>query len=376
MARKPPEKKTKAPDTVRITPSKRVTMTDVARLAGCSQSTVSVVLNNTPGILIAKDTRRRVAQAVQQLGYIHSRSAEAVGHRPHQIALIFDHIATSPEAAVAFDGAWEAASRSGYIVAAYQTLNDEHMEPRTIAAANISTVDAVIYATIMTREVTLPKALYNLRKPLVLLNCYSTDRTFPSVLPGEVAGGHLATRTLTQAGHKRIAHITGEMWMDAAKSRLKGYRQALASAEIPYDATLVRKGNWQTSSGYEHTKTLMDLDEPPTAIFCSNDRMAVGCYEALKERGLHIPEDVSVVGYDDEEVARHMSPPLTSLILPHREMGVWAVEHTLESPKNQREGEQFPLVKLECTLVERESVTAPRTAPLSSKAKVVTDHKR
>lgn len=179
----------------------------------------------------------------------------------------------------------------------------------------------MIYAAIMTREVTLPKALYSLRKPLVLLNCYLADRTFPSVLPGEVAGGHMTTRTLTQAGHKRIAHITGEIWMDAVRSRLQGYRQALASAKIPYDATLVRKGNWQTSSGHEHTLTLTDMDEPPTAIFCANDRMAAGCYEALKERGLRIPDDVSIVGSDDEEVARHTSSPLTSLILLHREMG-------------------------------------------------------
>ena len=114
--------------------------------------------------------------------------------------------------------------------------------------------------------------------------------------------------------------------MDAARDRLKGYRQALATADIPYDPALVREGNWQPSAGYEQTNVLMDLPRPPTAIFCSNDRMAVGCYEALKERRLSIPGDVSVIGYDDEEVARHLSPQLTTLVLPHREMGRWAVE--------------------------------------------------
>ena len=117
--------------------------------------------------------------------------------------------------------------------------------------------------------------------------------------------------------------------MDAARDRLRGYRQALATADIPYDPQLVREGNWQTSAGYEHTLALMKLDDPPTAIFCSNDRMAVGCYEALKETGRAIPDDVSVIGYDDEEVARHLSPQLTTLVLPHREMGRWAVEHAL-----------------------------------------------
>lgn len=344
---------------VRITPNKRVTMTDVARAAGCSQSTVSVVLNSTPGIIIASETRKRVVKAASALGYVLPRTVVSTASLPRQISIIFDYIATSPEAVVSIDGAREAAWLSGHVVSAYQTHNDTRMQPITIAAAMASSVEAIIYATIMTREVTVPRELYETSLPVILLNCYSQDRAFPSVLPGEVAGGHVATRTLTMAGHRRIAHITGEMWMDAAKSRLKGYRQALASAEIPYDPTLVRKGNWQTSSGYHHTLSLMKLERRPSAIFCSNDRMAIGCYEALKECGLRIPADVSVVGYDDEEVAAQLSPPLTSLILPHREMGRWAVETALESMSNNGDRDKYPLVKLECMLVERDSVASP-----------------
>ena len=102
----------------------------------------------------------------------------------------------------------------------------------------------------------------------------------------------------------------------------------------------------------------MDLPRPPTAIFCSNDRMAVGCYEALKERQLAIPGDVSVIGYDDEEVARHLSPPLTTLVLPHREMGRWAVERGLSLLSNRRE--KYPITKLECPLIERASIAGPK----------------
>src|SRR5436190_20757506 len=144
------------------------------------------------------------------------------------------------------------------------------------------------------------------------------------------------------------------MWMDAARDRLRGYRQSLATADIPYDPALVREGNWQTSAGNEHTHALMELRNPPTAIFCSNDRMAVGCYEALKERGRAIPKDVSVVGYDDEEVARHLSPQLTTLVLPHREMGRWAIERALSSATTS--GEKQPITKLECPLIERDSI--------------------
>lgn len=337
-------------------PPKRVTMTDVARVAGCSQSTVSVVLNQTPGIKISERTRRRVHAAIEELGYEYQhgkpagRTAES-----RQIAIVFDQMATSPEAVISMDGAREAAWQSGHVVSAFQTFNDPVMEPRTLEAVLHNQVDAIVYATIMTRKVTLPAVLAKSGVPVVLLNCYAEHTPFPTVLPGEVAGGHRATDTLIAAGHRRIAHITGEMWMDAAKDRLKGYRQALATADIPYDPALVREGNWQPSAGYQETNALLDLDSPPTAIFCSNDRMAIGCYEALKERGLKIPRDMSVIGYDDEEIARHLTPQLTTLLLPHREMGRWAVEHALAGPSPGR----CRATKLECPLIERESIAPP-----------------
>jgi LacI family transcriptional regulator len=336
------------------TSGKRVTMTDVARGAGCSQSTVSVVLNNTPGIRISRDTRDRVLKTATQLGYEIVPGHAALVGRPHQIAIVFDRIATSPEAVVSIDGACETAWTSGHVVTIAQTLNDPEMEPLTIEAMLRNGVDAVVYGTIMTRKVEVPRQLYTARMPVVLLNCYSDDRVFPTVLPGEVAGGHRATDALLAAGHRRIAIITGEMWMDAARDRLRGYRQALATADIPYDPALVREGNWQTSAGYEHTHKLMEMRDPPTAIFCSNDRMAVGCYEALKERGLLIPGDVSVIGYDDEEVARHLSPQLTTLVLPHREMGRWAIEKALSLAENPTT--KHTITKLECPLIERDSI--------------------
>ncbi len=334
---------------------KRVTMTDVARIAGCSQSTVSVVLNSTPGIRISRETRERVITSARELGYEIIPGHVMMNDRPHQIGIVFDYIATSPEAVVSIEGAREAGWTTGHVVTIAQTLNDPEMEPITIEAMLRNGIDALVYATIMTRKVEVPPALYSARIPVVFLNCYSDDRAFPSVCPGEVAGGHRAADALIRAGHRRIAIITGEMWMDAARDRLRGYRQALATADIPYDPQLVREGNWQTSAGYEHTLALMKLDDPPTAIFCSNDRMAVGCYEALKETGRSIPDDVSVIGYDDEEVARHLSPQLTTLVLPHREMGRWAVDHALAMEGGRATG-KHAIAKLECPLIERNSI--------------------
>lgn len=347
--------------------SKRVTMTDVAQHAGCSQSTVSVVLNGTPGIKISRETRRKVAEAVAALGYRHQKSLPRRGTGIRQIAMIYDQIATSPEPIVSIDGAREEAWRTGHVIAAFQTYNDADMESRTIDVALRNRADAIIYGTVMTRQVEVPAALYNVGIPVVLLNCFSQDRHFPSVVPGEVAGGHMATNALISAGHRRIAHITGEMWMDAARDRLKGYREALATADIPYDPDLIVEGNWLPSSGNEATRALMALPNPPTAIFCANDRMAVGCYEALKELGLRIPDDVSVVGYDDDEVAWHLSPKLTTLVLPHRNMGRWAVEKALSATDSRRD--KYHVVKFECPLIERDSIGPPRTGRAAAKSR-------
>ena len=331
-------------------------MMDVAREAECSQSSVSLVLNDVRDVRIGADTRERIRRAAKKLGYkvsvrkARGRASEDV------IAFIIDRVATSPEAVVSIDGARELAWENGALVIVASTLNDPDLESRVYDYVLGHDVTGFIHASIMTREVTVPDALVD--RPAVLLNCYTSDRRLPSVVPGEVAGGHTATARLIRSGHRRIGFINGEEWMEAAEDRFKGYRQALASADLPFDEELYRAGDWQLHSGDVHTRSLMALADPPTAIFCANDRMAVGCYQALASLGLRIPDDVSVIGYDDEEVARQLTPQLTTVVLPHREMGRWAVEY-LFNHAHEPASERYPSVKLECPLVERHSVAAP-----------------
>ena len=335
-------------------PKKRSTMADVANLAQCSQSTVSVVLNPGSKIKISPETRERILKAADSLGY-RLENVSPVRHKPfRKIAIVFDDLTVCPEAVIAADGVREFTWETGDIVAAYNCHGDEKMEARTIDAILLSKVSAIIYATVRTRVVTVPQQLQAAEVPVLLLNCYSKDRAFPAVVPGDVAGGNRATELLISRGHRRIGHITGEGWMEVSKDRNRGYRDALATADIPYDPALVREGNWQLSSGYEATLALMALNKPPTAIFCSSDRMAVGCYEALKQLGLNIPGDVSVVGFDDDEIASHLMPKLTTLKFPRHLMGAWAAERALTLDGNREE--TYRVVKLECELVERESV--------------------
>ncbi|SEQ54182.1 transcriptional regulator, LacI family [Devosia sp. YR412] len=334
-------------------------MTDVAREAGCSQATVSFVLNHAPGIKLSTETKQRVFEAARRLGYLVPPVTQpltmlSAGRR---IGFVVDQLATSPEAMVAIEGVTQASRPAGDLVLVAQTHSDAELEAELIRTFVEQRVSALVYMTIFTREVELPAQLRSLDIPVLLLNCYTPDQGFPAVVPSEIAGGQRSTRHLIDKGHRRIATITGEIWMEAAQDRLKGYRRALATADIPYDPALVIEGNWSASAGYEATRRLLELAEPPTAIFCQNDRTAIGCYEALKEAGLRIPTDMSVVGYDDEEISRHLHPRLTTSILPHRAMGHWIVEQLDEVSPN---GRRYPLVKLECPLVERDSVAAPR----------------
>lgn len=342
----------------------RVTMTDIAKAAGCSQAAVSFVLNETPGTRISQQTRDRVLEAARMLGYVAPAYAPASVVSAYSgldgvIGFAVDQLATSPEAIVAIEGARQASWNTGNVLLVAQTLSDPVMEPRAIKALTSGGISALIYMTIYTREVELPAYIYELNIPTVLLNCYTTDYAFPAVVPSEIAGGQSSTRHLVAHGHHRIATITGEIWMQAAQDRLTGYRRALATADIPFDPELVIEGDWSASAGYSATMRLLALKEPPTAIFCQNDRTAIGCYEALKDAGLRIPHDMSVVGYDDEEISRHLVPPLTTSVLPHHAMGQWAIEHL--DPASRPGKRRYPIAKLECSLVKRHSVAAPPT---------------
>lgn len=339
----------------------RVTMRDIAKAAGCSQPTVSFVLNNNDSAKISEKTRQRVLETARELGYdAPSSPTKSHGNKTNYIdgpiAFVIDTLAGSPEGVHAFDGILESVRATGNVVLLAETRNDPVLEPKTLQYFIDQQVSAIIYACVFTRKVELPKILSNTDIPVFLLNCYSNDLSHPSVVPGEIAGGHTATNALINAGHKRIGLITGELFMECASGRYTGYRNALASADLPFDEELVFQGNWLPSSGYDGTKELMSLANPPTAIFCENDRMAVGCYEALKEMNLSIPDDVSVIGYDDDEITRHLSPPLTSMNLADRAMGRWVIEQLFHGPTGN---ERHPLTKLECELIERDSISPP-----------------
>jgi LacI family transcriptional regulator len=178
-------------------------------------------------------------------------------------------------------------------------------------------------------------------------------------VPDEVNGGYAATKLLLEKGHRRIAMINADLKYPAAAGRLDGYRKALKQFRVPFEAELLRTGGWWQDDGYEHALGLLRLKQIPTAIFCASDRIAVGVYDALKEKGLRIPEDISVIGFDDQELlAAHTRPPLTTVRIPYFEMGSWAVDRLINA---DGDGKSLPnrSITLECPLVSRASVDRP-----------------
>ncbi|HEY1452552.1 MAG TPA: LacI family DNA-binding transcriptional regulator [Roseiarcus sp.] len=336
----------------RAAPARRPTMIDVANEARVSQTTVSLVLNHADGARLSAETRERVVKAAARLGYQQVRRGFAPGVAAAAIGFICDEISTDPWTAIGLDGVREKAWERGLTVMVMATRGDADMESAALAQLAAQPLVGLIYATINTRLVDAPAALS--RTPTVLLNCHVANGALPSVVPGEVAGGHAATDVLIRAGHRRIGYINGEASMEASRHRLRGYRQALATADLPFDPDLLREGNWQPISGYEAARELMALKSPPTAIFCANDLMAVGAYEALHELGLRIPDDVAVMGYDDREIAQHLHPPLTTVLLPHFEMGSIAAEILLDATSGSASRPRQ--IKVECPIVRRGSV--------------------
>lgn len=337
---------------------KRATMQNVAELAGVSQATVSLVLNGVQNARVSKATRRRVLDAAEQLGYRRGHTHPVPEGRQRVIGLFIDEVSTTPFVAPFIEGARDEAAPQDVTIATFCTGSNPALEQAAIDLLVAQKAIGAIYASLVTRQVTVPDAFREL--PLVLLNCYERRLRHPSVVPGDIVGGFTATEALLRAGHRRIAHFAGDYILEAAVDREKGFRRAMEKWGIPEQDQIVTSGGWTIRAGRERARALLRQPNPPTAIFCYNDRMAIGCYDAARELGLRVPEDISIVGFDDEDLAANMNPPLSTMILPHDEMARWAVAQLLDGYDAVDQDLRVQKVKIECEFVARDSIAPPR----------------
>ncbi|MBP7964122.1 MAG: LacI family DNA-binding transcriptional regulator [Caldilineaceae bacterium] len=301
------------------------TMSDVAAQAGVSVTTVSHVINSTRPV--SADLRERVVVAMAALNYQPNRLARSLRQgRTHTIGMIVPDNANPYFAEVA-RGIEETAYQNDYSLILCNSAGDLDRERFYINVLLEKQVDGIILvaagsSTSNIANIALP--------PMVVV-----DRDLPNihadaVLTENAQGGQLATEHLLALGHRRIACITGASDVTPTAERATGYRQALVAAGVEVDENLVVKGDFHYASGYAAAKGLLTGPNPPTAIFACNDLMAVGAISAGIELGLRIPADLSIVGFDDVQLASFTNPPLTTVAQPKREMGTLAVSLLLE----------------------------------------------
>lgn len=343
--------------------NKPIGIKDVADAAGVSVTTVSHVLNNVAYARISPMTREKVKTVATELGYDPNRMAQALRtQRSGMLGFISEEIATTPHAGRIILGAEETARRRGYnlmIINTSSTASDESRKA-DVAALLKGQVDGVLYATMYHRQLAVPDNLNGI--PAILVDSEDLNHSISSVIPDEVGGATAAVRTLIEAGHQRIGMINNTDDVPATHSRLKAFKNTLLGAGLTFQADLVEAEPSEVPGGYQAALRLLKRKDRPSAIFCFNDRMAMGAYRAAGELGLKIPEDLSVVGFDNQElIAENLHPALTTVALPHYEMGAWATENLIDAIEGKTDLGLFaahPTV-LGCPLVVRNSVAPP-----------------
>lgn len=334
--------------------AQRPTMHDVAAVAGVSQAVVSIVLSGSYSGRASETTAQRVRDAASELDYRPNLQAKSLKTGVAEIiGLVGDEVATAPFSGMLIKGAQDRAWQDRHMLMTIDTGGDDALERAAVETMLSHRVRGVIYTAMYHREVEIPAAALITR--VVCLNARDLAGRVPSVTPDEVTGGYEATKVLLDAGHTRIAMINIHDDLPAARGRYEGYTRALAEAGIEPDPELFYMGEGIQRSGFEAVRHLMGLASPPTAIFCGNDRSALGAYQALAELHLRVPEDISIVGFDDQDLLRDFfHPPLTTVRLPFAEMGNRAAALILDADAPA----EVHLVH--CPVIHRKSVAPPK----------------
>ena len=297
----------------------------MAERALVSPTTASFVLAGRTDMRISQQARDRVLQAAFALSYQPNLTARSLRTKiTRTIALVSDTIATGHYAGGLIGGSLSAALAHEHHLFVTESQGDSELEVRLIEDLIGRQVDGFVYAAVSTRQAQIPRALHD--QPLVLLNCVSPDVAVPTVLPDERGAGQTAVRALLDRGHRGGIYVVGEVNVAvfSAQERMAGILAAAAAADVRLAGVL--DCAWWPEQAYDAVSRMLRDGQVPSALVCMNDRVAMGVYQALHEAGIAIPQEVSVVSFDDSELACWLRPQLTSVALPHHELGRRAVE--------------------------------------------------
>lgn len=329
------------------------TLRDVAREADVSVSTVSRVFNEPDKV--KDDTRIRVQHAVEALDYRPSRVARRLrleNGLAHMLGLVLPDI-QNPFFADVARGVEDVAQENGYTVIVNNSDEDLARQKLCLETLRTESVDGVIVPPV--REVDSDiEALVASGIPVVCVDRRMKTIAYDTIVSDNVQGAYEAVSHLIAHGHRRIGLIGGIPWLSTSKERRGGYELALAEHGIELNAALIHEGDSRQESGRSMAEQLLNLDDPPTAIFSGNNLMTLGALEAIHLRGRRIPEDISIVAYDDVPWALALNPPLTAVRQPGHEMGRRAAEMLLQ--RISEPNRSPTLVTLQPKLIVRKSV--------------------
>jgi DNA-binding LacI/PurR family transcriptional regulator len=337
-------------------PSKRITSQDVANHAGVSRTTVSLVLNNVQGINISQETRQKVKDSAAALGYVPDASAQALASRRTQvIGLVMTrtphHIATDAFLPQIISGLLGVVKQNNLRLL-IELVEDEHQDQAYQQLARAKQIDGMILATPRIDDTAL-RNLEEVGIPTVMMGELVDSRLY-SVDVDNHAAAEKAVRYLLELGHRQIACITNApASYTAVPDRIRGYKDALLSAGIEPDESLLRYGDFDPKSGYNRMKSLLACGRNFTAAFVTSDNVAIGAKSAIREAGLRVPDDISMMGFDDIPWAQYSDPPLTTIRVPAQDLARQACLKLLEILKGTNTTEKK--LVLETELVVRKS---------------------
>lgn len=317
----------------------KVTLRDVAARAGVSRTTASYILNGLSGQAgISPDTEKRVREVAAALGYRPNRNARSLRTATTTtIGVITDYVASGMFASEMLAGANMAARRADHLLVIGESEGDANARDLLIDEMIDRRVDGIIYATRTALRTVLPARLAGTRA--VMLNCYDPDRPVPSILPDDRTGGRSAAGILLAAGVCTDVFTVGETPANdgvAGPRRLAGIKERFAEEGHAIAGTI--ECLWDPGPAYDAVLAWLRRGNRPKGLICMNDRAAVGTYQALRDQGLDVPGDVSVVSFDGSVVASWLRPRVVSITLPLRSMGALAVERLLRDPGPKASG--------------------------------------
>ena len=325
----------------------KITIKDIASAAGVSPATVSLVLNNRPS-RIAEETRERIKKTAEELGYAPNSAAVLLKtNRSYTLGLLIPEIRNDYYAKYA-KGMEEACQSKGWTTFLCTTNNNPLKERQYIETLHSKNVDGLSIVTtpshqselfLSNRDLILSHGI-----PVVQMDMTGYRKPVNAVISDHFRGGYMATKHLLSLGHQKIAFITGPTTMEGSVSRILGCKKALEDAGLSWDPSMTFEGNYTYDAGSRAIDNLISKDF--TAVFAFNDLMAYGVYNSLGKYNLRIPDDVSVVGYDDNFTSSIINPPLTTVYQPIYEMGKAAAEiliHAAEHPDCEPVVKEFDL---------------------------------